>query len=118
MSYYGSESDGVHLPFNFQLVESDWQAEAIARFILDYEAALPAPGWPNWVTGTNDARRMASPVGGAQARVTAMLLLMLRVTPTLYTGDLKRASSGRRVSRRVDMGGSRIIKKKNRVTIS
>src|SRR3546814_3044820 len=40
MSYYGSESDGVHLPFNFQLVESDWQAEAIARFILDYEAAL------------------------------------------------------------------------------
>src|SRR3546814_7227313 len=40
MSYYGGESDGVHLPFNFQLVESDWQAEAIARFILDYEAAL------------------------------------------------------------------------------
>src|SRR3546814_13347215 len=49
MSYYGSESDGVHLPFTFQLVESDWQAEAIARFILDYEAALPAHGWPTWV---------------------------------------------------------------------
>src|SRR3546814_19552826 len=87
MSYYGSESDGVHLPFNFQLVESDWQAEAIARFILDYEAALPAYGWPNWVTGSHDAKRMAARVGGAQARVAAMLLLTLRGPPTLYQGD-------------------------------
>ncbi|API58949.1 alpha-amylase [Tardibacter chloracetimidivorans] len=87
MAYYGNESDGVHLPFNFQLVESDWHAEAIARFILDYEAALPAHGWPNWVTGSHDAKRMAARVGEAQARVAAMLLLTLRGTPTLYQGD-------------------------------
>src|SRR3546814_13434126 len=87
MSYYGSESDGVHLPFNFQLGESDWQAEAIARFILDYEAPLPAQGWPNWVTGTHDAKRMAPRVGEAQARVAAMLLLTLPVPPTLYQRD-------------------------------
>src|SRR3546814_15568981 len=87
MSYYGSESDGVHLPFNFQLVESDWQAEAIARFILDYEAALPAHGWPTWVTGSHDAKRMAARVGDAHARVAPMLLLTPRGTPTLYQRD-------------------------------
>src|SRR3546814_19850009 len=72
MSSYGSESDGVHLPFNFQLVESDWQAEAIARFILDYEAALPAPGWPNWVPGSHDAKNRAARVGGEKGRVGAV----------------------------------------------
>src|SRR3546814_20735095 len=52
MSYYGSESDGVNLPFNFQLVESDWQAAAIPRFLPEYEAPLPPPARPHWVTGT------------------------------------------------------------------
>src|SRR3546814_11579509 len=73
---------------------SDWSSdvcssdlEAIARFILDYEAVLPAHGWPNWVTGSHDAKRMAARVGEAQARVAAMLLLTLRGTPTLYQGD-------------------------------
>src|SRR3546814_20128879 len=66
MSYYGSESDGVHLPFNFPLVESDWQAEAIARFILDYEATLPAHGWPHWVPGSPNQNRLADRVEEAK----------------------------------------------------
>src|SRR3546814_14693998 len=87
MSYYGSGGGGGALPCNFQCVESDWDAGAIARFIRDYEAALPAHGWANWVTGSHDAKRMAARVGEAQARVAAMLLLTLRGTPTLYQGD-------------------------------
>ena len=54
---------------------------------LDYEAALPAGAWPNWVLGNHDRPRVASRVGQAQARVAAMLLLTLRGTPTLYYGD-------------------------------
>ena len=42
MTYYGDERPGVHLPFNFQLVEAPWDAAALARLIADYEAALPA----------------------------------------------------------------------------
>ena len=55
--------------------------------IGEYEAALPAGGWPNWVLGNHDRPRVASKRGAAQARVAAMLLLTLRGTPTLYYGD-------------------------------
>ena len=77
----------VHLPFNFHLVETPWDAAVLARTIAAYDESIPANGWPNWVIGSHDAPRIAARVGEAQARVAAMLLLTLRGTPTLYQGD-------------------------------
>jgi len=86
--WYGTqEQPQVHLPFNFQLIENDWNAARLRQIIADYEASLPAFGWPNWVLGSHDAPRIAARIGEAQARVAAMLLLTLRGTPTLYQGD-------------------------------
>ncbi len=82
-----SERPQVHLPFNFQLIENDWDAAKIGALIAAYEVSLPAHGWPNWVVGSHDAPRIAARIGEAQARVAAMLLLTLRGTPTLYQGD-------------------------------
>jgi alpha-glucosidase len=87
VAYYGEDLRGTHLPFNFQLILTAWDARDIDRLIRDYEAALPAGGWPNWVLGNHDNHRIASRVGQAQARIAAMLLLTLRGTPTLYYGD-------------------------------
>jgi alpha-glucosidase len=87
VAYYGKDLSGAHLPFNFALLSTPWNARAIARLIDDYESALPAAAWPNWVLGNHDRPRVASRVGGAQARVAAILLLTLRGTPTLYYGD-------------------------------
>jgi alpha-glucosidase len=87
VAYYGTQLEGVHLPFNFQLLQSDWNARSLAGLIDRYEAALPAGGWPNWVLGNHDRPRIASRVGAAQARVAAMMLLTLRGTPTMYYGD-------------------------------
>ena len=87
VAYYGANLDGAHLPFNFQLLQSKWDARSIAALIDQYEQALPAGGWPNWVLGNHDQPRIASRVGIQQARVAAMLLLTLRGTPTLYYGD-------------------------------
>jgi oligo-1,6-glucosidase/alpha-glucosidase len=87
MNYYGGPRPGVHLPFNFLLVEAPWDAAALKRLIGDYEAALPPGGWPNWVIASHDYPRIAAKLGEAQARVAAMLLLTLRGTPTLYQGD-------------------------------
>jgi alpha-glucosidase len=89
VTYYGAHgSDGVHLPFNFQLLLLPWKARVIDDAIRAYEAALPPHGWPNWVLGNHDRPRVATRVGGeAQARVAAVLLLTLRGTPTIYYGE-------------------------------
>jgi alpha-glucosidase len=87
VAYYGKDLAGAHLPFNFALLSAPWHARDIAKLIDDYEQALPAGAWPNWVLGNHDRPRVASRVGQAQARVAAMLLLTLRGTPTMYYGD-------------------------------
>jgi alpha-glucosidase len=87
VAYYGVELGGAQLPFNFQLLQARWDARGIDSLIREYEAALPAGAWPNWVLGNHDRPRVASRVGIEQARVAAMLLLTLRGTPTMYYGD-------------------------------
>jgi alpha-glucosidase len=86
MTYYG-KGEGVHLPFNFQLIGADWNARFLADLIARYEVLLPRGGWPNWVLGNHDRSRVASRFGREAAPVAAMLLLTLRGTPTLYYGD-------------------------------
>ena len=87
VTYYGPGLTGADLPFNFQLIQTPWRADAVSALVAEYEAALPEGGWPNWVLGNHDQPRIAARVGEAQARIAAMLLLTLRGTPTLYYGD-------------------------------
>jgi alpha-glucosidase len=87
VAYYGANLDGVHLPFNFQLLQTRWNARELAVLIEQYRSLLPAGSWPNWVLGNHDNPRIASRVGLEQARIAAMLLLTLRGTPTMYYGD-------------------------------
>jgi alpha-glucosidase len=87
MNYYGTDLSGLHLPFNFQLLNAKWEAAVVSNLARNYEAALPSGAWPNWVLGNHDRSRIATRVGPTQARVAALLLLTLRGTPTLYYGD-------------------------------
>ena len=87
VAYYGPDLSAAHLPFNFNLMWAAWKPATIVRLVREYEAALPAGAWPNWVLGNHDQPRVASRVGPAQARVAMVLLLTLRGTPTLYYGD-------------------------------
>ena len=87
VTYYGRDLDGAHLPFNFTLLNTSWDARKIAKLVTEYEAALPRGGWPNWVLGNHDQPRIAGRIGSAQAAVAAMLLLTLRGTPTIYYGE-------------------------------
>ncbi len=94
VKYYGEHGEGLHLPFNFRLMDGmgfnrmTWDAQALRGVVDALEAALPDFAWPNYVLGNHDRMRMVTRFGGeAQARVAAMLLLTLRGTPTLYYGD-------------------------------
>ena len=87
VAYYGENGSGVHLPANFHLISTPWNAREISALIDAYEDVLPPCAWPNWVLGNHDRSRVATRVGTAQARVAAMLLRTLRGTPTIYYGD-------------------------------
>jgi hypothetical protein len=52
MSYYGVDGRGLHLPFNFHLIQTPWRSEAVGALIERYEAALPASRTGCWVTTT------------------------------------------------------------------
>ena len=91
-SYYGKQTDygdgdEIHLPFNFGMILTNWDAQSIRKHVDAYEAALPAYGQPNYVLGNHDTSRLISRLGEDNARLAAMLLLTLRGTPTLYYGD-------------------------------
>jgi alpha-glucosidase len=90
--YYGTPQEdggtnGIHLPFNFQLIQMPWKADSIREFVDQYDQGLPDYAWPNYVRNNHDRERFASLHGQAQARVLAIMLLTLRGTPTLYYGD-------------------------------
>jgi len=88
VTYYGShEKPECHLPFNFQLIQTNWNPVVIRTMIENYEAALSENNWPNWVLGNHDQHRIATRLGIRQARVATLLLLTLRGTPTCYYGD-------------------------------
>ncbi|QFS82288.1 Oligo-1,6-glucosidase [Roseivivax sp. THAF40] len=87
MKYYGDALDAFQQPFNFMLIETEWEAENLATLIGEYEAALPEGAWPNWVLGNHDRSRIASRIGPERARAAALMLLSLRGTPTIYQGE-------------------------------
>jgi len=86
-TFYGRDLDELHLPFNFRLLATPWNALAIRQSVDELEAVVPTGAWPNYVLGNHDEPRVASRLGHAQARVAMLLLLTLRGTPTLYYGD-------------------------------
>ncbi|MEA2010117.1 MAG: alpha-amylase family glycosyl hydrolase, partial [Actinomycetota bacterium] len=85
-AYYGDD-DELHMPFNFSLVWSDWNAAEIRQRVESLEAALPPHAWPNYVLGNHDEQRLATRHGHQNARSAAVLLLTLRGQPTMYYGD-------------------------------
>jgi alpha-glucosidase len=85
--YFGAGLEGLHLPFPFKLIETPWEAEALAETVAGLEASLPDGAWPILALGNHDRPRLASRLGRAQARVAAVLLLTLRGTPMFLYGD-------------------------------
>jgi alpha-glucosidase len=85
--FYGERNPRFHLPLNFALLDTPWDALSLQANIDAYLNAIPGGAWPDWVIGGHDKRRIASKIGQAQARILAMLLLTLRGTPFFFAGD-------------------------------
>jgi alpha-glucosidase len=86
--FYGEQAQPrFHLPLNFLLIDTPWDALSVQANIDAYLNAIPHKAWPDWVIGGHDKQRIAGKLGQAQARVLAMLLLTLKGTPFLFAGD-------------------------------
>jgi alpha-glucosidase len=85
--FYGNDKPRLHLPLNFCLLDSPWDAFSLQAHIDAYFNAIPTGAWPDWVIGGHDKSRVASKIGQARARVLAMLVMTLRGTPFMFAGD-------------------------------
>ena len=89
-SFYGRGGDELHLSFNFQLFYSPLDAAAMSAVVAEVERELPAGAWPCWAGSNHDGGRLASRWGRGDerlARCGLLILLGLRGTPFLYSGD-------------------------------
>ncbi len=83
----------LHLAFNFTLLHSEWDADAMRETIDATRVALDAVGAPaTWVLENHDVVRLPTRYGGGpegerRARAAALLLLALPGTVFLYAGQ-------------------------------
>jgi alpha-glucosidase len=90
-TYYG-DGDELHLGFNFAFLHCKWDAARFRAEVELFERLLAPNAWPDFVLGNHDVPRHATrydhpTLGGARARLAAMMLLTLRGTPFLYYGE-------------------------------
>jgi len=78
---------GVGMPFNFQGMYCQWDANAFGSFIDSFQDILHVDERPLYCFGNHDQPRIASRFGSEQARLLALLQLTLPGLPVIYNGE-------------------------------
>jgi len=86
-SYYGENFDQLNMPFNYQLMTTEWSVPSLRAVIEAVLWNVPVGGWTNWTLGNHDEIRLATRLPEGNERLAALLLLSLRGSPFLYYGD-------------------------------
>ena len=84
---YFSIHKTTNIPFNFDLMFLEWNAQIFMRTIDAYDKAIGPDNIPNYVLSNHDQPRIASRVGTTKAKLLAFLQLTLRGIPIIYYGD-------------------------------
>jgi alpha-glucosidase len=85
--FYGGKKPRLHLPLNFALLDTAWDAHSLQAAVDAYLRSIPEDAWPNWVVGGHDKKRIAGKLGQQRARALAVLLFTLKGTPFFFAGD-------------------------------
>jgi alpha-glucosidase len=89
-TFYGDQSDELHLSMNFPLVFGPFDSESFPTTVADTETVVPSDGWPLWFGSNHDVIRFPTRwcnENWEKSRLALMVLLTLRGTPLLYYGD-------------------------------
>lgn len=87
MKFYSISVHKNIIPFNFEFITLDWEAQKYRQFIADFLQAIGEDNIPQFVMGNHDRPRLASRIGVQQARTAAVLLLSLPGIPVIYYGE-------------------------------
>ena len=86
--YLGAgRADEFQLAFDFELLQSPWDARVMSLAVERAEAYHPTDSWPTYALSNHDQRRTATRYGPERARLAAFLLLTLRATAFVYAGE-------------------------------
>jgi alpha-glucosidase len=86
-SYFYSVNPMVSGPFNFEGMETPYNATAFRSFIDSFQRDLGGELRPFYCFSNHDNSRLASRVGQEQARLIGLLQLTLPGIPVIYYGD-------------------------------
>ena len=80
---YLESGDQLHLAHNFVFIDQDWDAEAYATSVADFEALADETAWPAWFLANHDKPRPASRfdhdgLGAQRARAILLMIYTLR----------------------------------------
>nr|XP_022913421.1 maltase 1-like [Onthophagus taurus] len=92
MRYYGEgdKLNGVHISFNFELMEikANTSARDIVFVIHEWFAYMPVGAMPNWVLGTHDQHRVSTKLKSrVKANMMNMLISVLPGVMVTYNGE-------------------------------
>lgn len=89
---YLGYGDQLHLAHNFVFIDQDWDAEAYATSIDDFERLAEDHAWPAWFLANHDKNRPRSRfdhdgLGEQRSRAILVMLYGLKGTPFIYQGE-------------------------------
>jgi alpha-glucosidase len=86
---YGPKNDGLHMAFNFDLMNAVDDASRLHNTIKNWYAKLPKDAQPVCALSNHDKERLISRVGNNihKAKLLALYQLSSNATPVIYYGD-------------------------------
>ena len=90
LDYHGDGTNGLHLVFNFPLMEGPLSPAFVRKNQQERLPCIPDGAWPCNVTGNHDAGHAASRFRVARdawCRIVAALTMLLQGTAVVYQGD-------------------------------
>jgi alpha-glucosidase len=89
---YLESGDQLHMAHNFVFIDQDWNAEAYADCIGDFERLAERTAWPAWFLASHDHPRPRTRfdhdgLGKARQRAILVMLYALKGTPFIYQGE-------------------------------
>lgn len=87
--FLGEKADGLHLVFQFELIDFQWNVDFFRTLLEKNEREFPSPYQPVYVFGNHDQRRYIDRIDGDsnKAKLLSTFQTTVRGVPVIYYGE-------------------------------